>query len=131
MKLAARLIAVTLASVVLLTLASGYFLVRNVQWEFEVQQRESAERIAKALSVLIVDQWRNEGKAGVASVLRSGGPASSLGFDLRWVSLEETSPWQRQFIGDNQLSTTSTISLATSASRSCILLFRWPLMEKW
>ncbi len=112
MKLAARLIAVTLASVVLLTLASGYFLVRNVQWEFEVQQRESAERIAKALSVLIVDQWRNEGKAGVASVLRSGGPASSLGFDLRWVSLEETSPWQRQFIGDNQLSTTSTILIS-------------------
>ncbi|MFO0943060.1 MAG: ATP-binding protein [Pirellulales bacterium] len=112
MKLAARLIAVTLASVVVLTLASGYFLVRNVQWEFEVQQRESAERIAKALTVLIVDQWRSEGEAGVASVLRSGGPASSLGFDLSWVSQDKISPWQRPYVGGKQLSSTSTILLS-------------------
>lgn len=112
MKLAARLIAVTLASVVVLTLASGYFLVRNVQWEFEVQQRESAERIAKALTVLIVDQWRSDGEAGVASVLRSGGPASSLGYDLTWVSPSNISPWQLKNSHGKQLSSTSTILLS-------------------
>jgi len=89
MKLATRIIAVSLLTVVLLTLVASYFTVRSAYTEFENQQREVAERVGRTMSELLIDAWRNSGAAGVARLLREGGPTRNLGLEVRWVWFEE------------------------------------------
>lgn len=98
MKLATRIIGASLISVVLLTFAAGLLLVRNVQLEFELQQRETAERISRAFSAVLLNSWRTSGTRGVLRFLSDEGPAKTLGLDVRWVQFEENvssdfSPW--------------------------------------
>src|SRR5262245_56840694 len=91
MKLAARIIAVSLTMVVLLTAVASYLTVRSAYEEFEIQQREVAERIAASMRELLAEAWRGEGSSGVERILREGGPASHLGLQVRWVWFEEQS----------------------------------------
>jgi len=89
LKLATRIIGASLISVVLLTFAAGLLLVHNVQLEFELQQRETAERISRAFSAVLLDSWKTSGTRGVLRFLSDEGPAKTLGLDVRWVQFEE------------------------------------------
>lgn len=88
MKLATRIIGVSLVSVVLLTIAAGALLVKNIQLEFELQQQETAERISRAFSAVLIDAWQSNGRAGVLRFLSDEGPAKTLGIEVRWVQFE-------------------------------------------
>lgn len=92
MKLATRIIAVSLLIIIVHACVAGYFTVRNAYWEFERQQRETAERVATTMSELLVDAWRTSGSRGVARLLREGGPTRNLGINVRWVWFEENVP---------------------------------------
>ena len=89
MKLATRIIAVSLLTVVLMTVVASYFTVQSAYAEFENQQREVAERVARTMTELLIEAWRTDGTPGVARLLREGGPARNLGLDVRWVWFEE------------------------------------------
>jgi len=89
LKLATRIIGASLISVVLLTFAAGLLLVHNVQLEFELQQRETARRISRAFSAVLLDSWKTSGTRGVLRFLSDEGPAKTLGLDVRWVQFEE------------------------------------------
>ncbi|MBL8814354.1 MAG: HAMP domain-containing protein [Planctomycetaceae bacterium] len=88
MKLATRIIGASLVSVVLLTIAAGALLVKNIELEFELQQQETAERISRAFSAVLIDAWKSNGRAGVLRFLSDEGPAKTLGIDVRWVQFE-------------------------------------------
>ncbi|MFO0976363.1 MAG: ATP-binding protein [Planctomycetaceae bacterium] len=89
MKLATRIIGASLVSVVLLTIAAGALLVKNIELEFELQQQETAERISRAISDLLIDAWKSSGRAGVLRFLKDEGPAKTLGIEARWVQFEQ------------------------------------------
>ncbi len=72
----------------LLTIVAGILLVRNIQLEFELQQRETAERISRAFSAVLIDAWRSSGQAGVQRFVGKDGPAKMLGIEIRWVQFE-------------------------------------------
>ncbi len=92
MRLATRIIAVSLLIIIVHACVASYFTVRNAYWEFERQQRETAERVATTMSELLVDAWRTSGSIGVARLLREGGPTRNLGIQVRWVWFEENVP---------------------------------------
>lgn len=92
LKLATRIIGVSLVSVVLLTIAAGALMVRNIQLEFELQQRETAERISRAFSAVLIESWKSSGRTGVRRILGDDGPVKTLGLQVRWVQFEQRLP---------------------------------------
>lgn len=89
MKLATRIIGVSLLCVVCITYLSGFFAARSSYDEFEHQQRDVANRIAQAMSELIIDAWKTSGPDGVARLIGKGGPARNLGLNVRFVRFTE------------------------------------------
>jgi signal transduction histidine kinase len=90
MKLATRIIAVFLIVVALFTIVASYFTIRSAEVEFKNQQAELAERVARTMSEVLIEAWRRDGSAGVARILREGGPLRNLGLNVRVVELAET-----------------------------------------
>jgi signal transduction histidine kinase len=87
MKLAAKLIGVTLALIVALTAVAGYFSVRSKYDEFEAAQRRLAQTTATAIESELDRAWQADGLAGVGRFLEKA-ISSEGSLKVRWVWLD-------------------------------------------
>ena len=88
MRLATKIIASSLAVIVLLTAVAGYFSVRNKYHEFELAQRKLAQATATAIRQELTQAWQDEGFDGVAQFLETASVASNGALKIRWVWLD-------------------------------------------
>ncbi len=89
MRLATKIIASSLAVIVLLTAVAGYFSVRNKYHEFELAQRKLAQATATAIRQELTQAWQDEGLAGVVQFLEDASVASNGALQIRWVWLDD------------------------------------------
>ena len=89
MKLAIRIIAVSLLMVLVMFVAATWLQVRTAYEEFESQHRDLAARVAAELVNPLLDVWKAEDLAGVDRLLRKEGAASHVGLQLRWVWFQD------------------------------------------
>lgn len=90
MKLAIRIIAVSLLIVFVMFAAATYLQVRTAYAEFESQHRELAARVAAEMVNPLLDVWKAENLEGVDRLLRKEGAASHVGLQLRWVWFQDS-----------------------------------------
>jgi signal transduction histidine kinase len=96
MRLATKIIASSLAVIVILTGVAGYFSVRNNYFEFELAQRRFAQATATTIRQELTAAWQREGSAGVVRFLDAASVASNGALKIRWVWLDEqASPLER------------------------------------
>ncbi len=88
MKLATKIIAISLAVIVVLTAVASYFSVRNKYQEFELAHRKLAQVTATTLRHELDQAWKREGIAGVAQFLDQASSDSQGALQIRWVWLD-------------------------------------------
>jgi methyl-accepting chemotaxis protein len=87
MRLATKIIASSLAVIVLLTAVAGYFSVRNKYHEFELAQRNWLRR-RRRQSSRAGQAGGTRGRFGVAQFLENASVASDGALQIRWVWLD-------------------------------------------
>ena len=90
MKLAIRIIAVSLMIVLVMFAAATYLQVRTAYAEFESQHRDLAARVTAEMVNPLLDVWKAEDLVGVDRLLRQEGAASHVGLQLRWVWFQDS-----------------------------------------
>ncbi len=96
MKLATKIIAISLAVIVALTAVASYFSVRNKYQEFELAHRKLAQATATTLRQELDQAWTSEGNAGVARFLEKANSDSQGALRIRWVWLDpKANPTER------------------------------------
>ncbi len=91
MKLAIRIIAVSLLIVLVMFVAATGLQFRAAYAEFESQHRELAGRVAAEMVNPLLDVWKAENLEGVERLLRNAeGAASHVGLQLRWVWFQDS-----------------------------------------
>jgi signal transduction histidine kinase len=88
MKLATKIIAISLAMIVALTALAGYFSMRNKYQEFELAQRKLAQVTATTLRQELDRAWSADGIPGVVRFLEQANSASAGAFQVHWVWLD-------------------------------------------
>lgn len=133
MRLATKIIASSLAVIVILTAVAGYFSVRTKYQEFELAQRKLAQATATTIRQELTRAWQAEGLSGVVRFLESASSASNGALQIRWVWLDERAlPQERPLVplGDNSIPFGETFSLVahdTSGQRSLFTYVPIPL----
>lgn len=108
MRLATKIVSVSLALIVGLTLVAGYFSLRNVHAEFEFEQERQAIVRAAELERELSQAWQEEGEVGIARRLAERARDDSQ-LQIRWITVEAGLPprlsdlalgsWSRDAIG--------------------------------
>lgn len=128
MKLATKIIACTLAVIVLLTAVAGYFSMRNKYHEFQLAQQRLAQVAATVLQRELSTAWKNDGLNGVAEFLDRASRESRGAMQIRWVWLDASAqPHERpRFTGlDTNLRAGETFSFVADDGRGQRSLFTY------
>lgn len=128
MRLATKIIASSLAVIILLTAIAGYFSVRNKYQEFELAQRKLAQATATAIRHELTRAWQAEGLAGVVQFLEGASLASDGALQIRWVWLDDQALPQerpRLTISDGSIPFGDTFSLVADNEYGQRFLFTY------
>ncbi len=99
MRLATKILAVSLTFIVLLTAVAGYMSVRGVYEEFKTEQRELARNVAGTINQQMSNAFQRNGPTGVQQYigqLTQAGRSSGGAFTFRIVLLDNSASLSQQ-----------------------------------